>query len=112
VLEKQAQEEKPEAEEAKEEESSEELQEKEASANVSELNEAFAHLAMAKVEAALRAVESSTKKGAGVAKGDLNTISTKLASLIESSDLGNSKLRFEFKKLAGMAEKVHTYFAV
>lgn len=89
-------------------------QSKEAAMNLSdvEINEALAHSVMAKIEGALEVVESSTKSGTQVAKGDLNKITTRLASLIETSDLGDPNLRTDFKKLACMAEQVHSYFAV
>jgi len=104
------------AKQAQDQQQDQQGQDKEASLRISSeevlvINEALAHSVMAKVESALKVVEASGLPGTQVAKKDLNTISIKLAKLVEASDLKNPSLRSDLTKLASMADKVHSHFA-
>jgi hypothetical protein len=96
-----------------EQEDTQEQQEKEASISItaSDISEALAHSVMAKVEAALKVVESSDKANTLVAKKDLGRITSDLTKLIEASDLNDESIQNPLKRLAGMADQVHSYFA-
>jgi hypothetical protein len=82
-----------------------------ASEEVPLVNEGLAHLVAAKVDDALATVEASEKKGTEVAKQDLHTISIKLASLVEDSNMADPTLRPSFVELAAKADKVKSYFS-
>jgi hypothetical protein len=77
----------------------------------SDVSEALAHSVMAKVEAALKVVEASDKANTLVAKKDLGKITSDLTKLIEASDLSDESIQNPLKRLAGMADQVHSYFA-
>jgi hypothetical protein len=82
-----------------------------AASDVPAINEAFADSVMSKVDNALRTIEASSKKGTEVAKKDLNTISSRLATLIQESSLDDPALSVALRKLSGMVDQVQSHFA-
>jgi hypothetical protein len=82
-----------------------------AASDVPFINEAFADSVMSKVENALRTIEASSKKGTEVARKDLNTITSRLAALIQESSLDDPSLSTALRKLSGMVDQIQTHFA-
>lgn len=82
-----------------------------AASDVPFINEAFADSVMSKVENALRTIEASSKKGTKVARKDLNTISSRLATLIHESSLEDPSLSAALRKLSGMVDQIQSHFA-
>ena len=82
-----------------------------AAADVPFINEAIADSVMSKVEATLRTVEASVKKGGEIARKDLNIIASRLATLIEASSLDDPSLSVSLRKLSGMVDQIQTHFS-
>lgn len=82
-----------------------------AAADIPFINEAFADSVMSKVENALRTIEASSKKGTEVARKDLNTISSRLATLIQESSLDDPSLSAALRKLSGMVDQIQSHFS-
>lgn len=82
-----------------------------AASDVPFINEAFADSVMSKVESALRTIEASSKKGTEVARKDLNTISSRLATLIQESSLDDPSLSAALRKLSGMVDQIQSHFS-
>lgn len=82
-----------------------------AASEVPLVNEGLVHLVVARVEAALQAVSSSSKKGSDVAKVDLHVISTRLDGIVKSASMGDPSLRTALLDLAGKADQVRSFFA-
>jgi hypothetical protein len=82
-----------------------------AASDVPFINEAFADSVMSKVESTLRTVEASTKKGSEIARKDLNIITSRLATLIETSSLDDPSLSVALRKLSGMVDQIQSHFA-
>jgi hypothetical protein len=108
----------PEQEVAKEEETKKEetknateVYYKLAASDVPAINEAFADSVMSKVETTLKTIEASSKKGTEVAQKDLNTITLRLATLIERSSLDDPSLSIALRKLSGMVDQIQSHFA-
>lgn len=74
------------------------------------INEGLVHLVVAKVEAAVKAVEASKKKGTDVAKGDLHVISTRLDGIAKTANFQDPTLRTALLDLARKADKVRAFF--
>ncbi len=75
------------------------------------INEALANSVMTKIESTLGVVESSTKKNAHVAKGDLDRISSMLSNLITGANLADPSLCSALKELSMMTDKINAYFS-
>lgn len=73
--------------------------------------EALATSLMTKVEGALQVVESSPKANTHLAKKDLHIISSKLATVLQGSDLSDPTTRPNLLGLASMADKIQAHFA-
>lgn len=82
-----------------------------AASDVPYVNEAFADSVMSKVENALRTIEASSKKGTEVARKDLNTISSRLATLLQESSLEDPSLSAALRKLSGMVDQIQSHFS-
>jgi len=82
-----------------------------AASEVPFINEAFADSVMSKVENAFRTIEASSKKGAEIARKDLNLITMKLDTLIKESSLDDPSLSAELRKLSGMVDQIQSHFA-
>lgn len=75
------------------------------------INESLAQNVMAKVEGALSAVETSKKANTSLAKQDLHTISTKLATVLQEASLSDPGLRPTLLDLAAKADQIHAHFS-
>jgi len=82
-----------------------------AASEVPLVNEGLVHLVVAKVEAALKVVSSSSKKGSDLAKGDLHVISTRLDGIVKMASMEDPSLRSALLDLAGKADQVRSFFA-
>lgn len=76
------------------------------------VNEALAQSVMTRVEAALKVVQASTKPNTIVATNDLHTISSRLASTLAASDLGDAGLKPVLLGFVANANKIHDHFSV
>jgi len=74
------------------------------------VNEGLVHLVVAKVDAALKAVQASSKKGRDAARGDLHTISTRLDGIAKRANFQDPALRTALLDLAQKADKVRAFF--
>jgi hypothetical protein len=66
---------------------------------------------MGKVEGALNAVQASSKANTDLAKKDLHIISSKLATVLQESELSDPTIRPNLLGLASMADKIQAHFA-
>jgi hypothetical protein len=74
------------------------------------VNEALAASVLTKVEAALQAVETSSRTNTKVATMDLHIISSKLAEMLQVKALTDGDLQPQLLDLASKAEKIQAHF--
>lgn len=76
------------------------------------VNEGLVHLVVAKVGAALTAVDASAKKGTDAAKSDLQRISKEIDKIANTSDFKDPGLRAALVDLSQKADLVRDFFHV